>query len=629
LGSEGPAGTLLTRQLATAEELWRALRASTDVDAGEEWSAHRTRVGEFHFRRYRPGEATSNELAERAATEFATAILLDPSNAKASTLEAALLGRGTPIGFPREYDLIPDFPRYEDVVTDYLAVVATLFLSAQILLQNASSAQRVREQVEAQKARLEGSIAVLTIEMARAELGLEVARVEVRKVDQRRGAVQQRLEERREELESAEWSELLGNVFELAIGLVATVATSGAALPYAAAAASAAFGILVVQGDGDRQTFTEIDFRTESVSVGVAESAGGLDKLKELGDPARKVFFSAAKVFDDIDAASADPEYKALMREIATLAFERQAASLRERQARLEVAAAELELAQARADLARIAALRDGIAADITLVGELTRSVIKRTQGYVDVIIKYIFFAGRALELFSLSDEPSGISFDYGYVDPDIEDDAFRSLSRAADVGGGPTKALTLLASYTASWQRLPDILVLRDRFESYTASGQAAHDVQMLSISDPPSLKVLRDTNELLFTLDVTNLPPSRYEDKVESVFLAFVGAKTKHPGVTCILEHGGQWTTRRRDGTHKALRLPPRRTPVLAASSRREADWLTFQRERTDVGFFGRGTATTWRLALEPHEAATNTVDLGQVSEVLIGIGYRSFLQ
>jgi hypothetical protein len=61
----------------------------------------------------------------------------------------------------------------------------------------------------------------------------------------------------------------------------------------------------------------------------------------------------------------------------------------------------------------------------------------------------------------------------------------------------------------------------------------------------------------------------------------------------------------------------------------SRREADWLTVQRERTDTGFFGRGAATTWRLALEPHEVATNSIDLGRLSEVLIGVAYRSFLQ
>jgi len=506
--------------------------------------------------------------------------------------------------------------------------VTSLFLSAQILLQNAANLQLVRDEVDLQKARLEGSIAVLTIENSRAALGLAAARLEVRKVDERLSAVQQRLQERRRELEDAEWSELFGSVFELALVLV-TFGTAGVALPFSAPAASAAYGITALKAAGESATSAEIDFRNEKVSGDVEDQAGGLDKLKELAGPGAKVFLSAAAVFDDIDAASADLESKALIREIATLAFERQAAALRERQAVLEVAAAALELALARADLARIATLRDRLATDTMALGELTRGVIQRTQGYVDVITKFSFFAGRALQLYSLSDTPADISFDYGYVDPDLENDAFRSLSRPSDHRGGSTKALALLDAYLASWQRLPDILVLRDRFESYAASGQVAHDVLMLSISDPASLKLFRETHQLSFALDPRSLPPSRYEDKVESVFVALVGAGTKNPGVTCILEHGGQWTSRRRDGTEKKPRLSPRRTTVLSATSRREADWLTFQRERTDAGFFGRGAATTWRLALERFEADNNSIDLGTLSEILVGIAYRSFLQ
>ena len=38
-------------------------------------------------------------------------------------------------------------------------------------------------------------------------------------------------------------------------------------------------------------------------------------------------------------------------------------------------------------------------------------------------------------------------------------------------------------------------------------------------------------------------NLPPSRYEDKVESVLVALVGAGTTNPGMTCFVEHRGQF--------------------------------------------------------------------------------------
>jgi hypothetical protein len=464
---------------------------------------------------------------------------------------------------------------------------------------------------------------VLAIEKARAELGFEAAAEETRKVDQRREAVGQRLIARRAELEAAEWNALFGSVFDVASALF-TFASGGIALAFSPPAPGrASYGI---SSRDSALTAAQINFQTMTVNEQISNAAGGLAKLFE---PIGAVFVSAQRVFDDIDAGSSDPEYQALVREIATLAFERHAAELRHEQARLEVAAAELELNFAREDLARIQVLRDKIAEDIIARAEITREVAKRAQSYVDVIIKYIFFAGRALEIFTLSDTPTEIRFDYGYVDPDLEEDAFRSLSRPVDFQGGSGKALRLLRAYLESWQRLPEILILRDRFESYEMSGQAAHDVQFVSVSDAARLKIFRDTNALSLAIDPADLPPSRYEDKVESVFLTLVGVQRKHPGLTCIVEHSGEWASRGRDGSQRAMRLSPRRTPVLASIERRESDWLTFQQERRDAGFFGRGVATTWRVSLESHEVSSNAVVLAGLSEILMGVRYRSFIK
>jgi hypothetical protein len=619
-GSTGADGAASTRT-APLETIQSELRAAERVGA-DQWSAHRTRVGEFAFRRVMQGDSQANQLALRAAAEFEAAIRLNGANSRARTLNSLLLSKATPIGFAREYDLIADFERYESVVSDYLAAVGDLFISFQILVENIANSERIRSEIDARRARLEGSIAVLAIEKRRAELGLEAAAQDVRKVDDRRQAVGDRLVERRAELEAAEWSALLGSVFSVAQALV-TFATGGLALVFSSPAPGRAPYSLASRNGALAPR--QIDFRTMTVDEQIFAVAGGLANLLA---PIGNVFVNAQRVFDDIDAGAADPEYQALLRELATLAFERQAAALRHEQARLEVLAADLELTLAREDLERIQILRDRIAADIIARAEIAREVLKRAQTYVDVIIKYIFFAGRALELVTLSDAPTEIRFDYGYVDPDIEEDAFRSLSRPIDLQGGSEKALVLLRAYLASWQRLPDILVLRDRFESYEMSGQVAHDVHFVSVSDAPRLKVFRDTNALSFAIDPTALPPTRYEDKVESVFVTLVGASTKNPGIACIVEHAGEWESRRRDGSRKALRLSPRRTSLLAATSRREADWMTFQHERRDVGFFGRGVATTWRVSLEPHEVTSNVVRLSGVSEILVGVRYRSFL-
>jgi len=45
-------------------------------------------------------------------------------------------------------------------------------------------------------------------------------------------------------------------------------------------------------------------------------------------------------------------------------------------------------------------------------------------------------------------------------------------------------------------------------------------------------------------------------------------------------------------------------------------------------DLPFWGRGVSTAWHLYIEDSEILTNQVDLSQLSQVQVGIGYQSFL-
>ncbi len=44
-------------------------------------------------------------------------------------------------------------------------------------------------------------------------------------------------------------------------------------------------------------------------------------------------------------------------------------------------------------------------------------------------------------------------------------------------------------------------------------------------------------------------------------------------------------------------------------------------------DLGFWGRGVAATWRLYIEQEEIDDHHIDLAQLSEIQIGIGYECF--
>jgi hypothetical protein len=58
-----------------------------------------------------------------------------------------------------------------------------------------------------------------------------------------------------------------------------------------------------------------------------------------------------------------------------------------------------------------------------------------------------------------------------------------------------------------------------------------------------------------------------------------------------------------------------------MLGPTERRESDWLQFQEERTDAGFFGRGAATRWHLRLEEHEKTVNAAATGLAYELIVG--------
>jgi hypothetical protein len=122
--------------------------------------------------------------------------------------------------------------------------------------------------------------------------------------------------------------------------------------------------------------------------------------------------------------------------------------------------------------------------------------------------------------------------------------------------------------------------------------------------------------------------VPPTRFETKVEYVLLSLTGATANVPAISCLVEHSGRFTTRKRDGSTASLILKPRLTVVQTAKSA-----LTFRGVRIgtspdDLSFWGRGVTTTWNVSIEPDEVVRRQVDLSGLSAIEIEIGYEAFL-
>jgi hypothetical protein len=96
----------------------------------------------------------------------------------------------------------------------------------------------------------------------------------------------------------------------------------------------------------------------------------------------------------------------------------------------------------------------------------------------------------------------------------------------------------------------------------------------------------------------------------------------------VTLIVEHSGTYDVTLRDGSTRHLVLHPRPTVTTASKSALQLTGAAVGTSPLDLPFWGRGVCTTWHLSIEDAEILTNQVDLSQLSELQVGIGYQSFL-
>jgi hypothetical protein len=613
VGGTGSAGPLTVQQL-TEVTFWSTI-ATIDPDASAEWSAYRTRLGEFLFRSYRADDPALAGNPILAWVEFAKALALNPANAGAEQLQRQLVGNQNPLGLVRQYDLVPDFPRYEQVVTDYGPMVLGLFQTASFLLANANDLGLMQNAVSSQLAHIEQTVDILRTEQAAAALGVEAAQSELDRVDGRRSQLGEMFQQREEELRSAPFDSFINGI--LGVGTMLIGFGTGASA--VATIAGLAKPVWSSMSDQNLLSLTNWEKGAQARDE-VSDWVGGLADIAEHTTE----LISQGQVLSDIWGSQADPQYQSLLNDAAMLTFERHTAALRKEQADLEKAAVDQRIAQAQEDIVRAQQQLSELVADLRQLGDMIMTLVRRAQGYIDVILKYVFFAARALEIYALVNASGLVSYDYGFIHPDQEEDGFRALSR-----GDASKVLALLGQYLSSWSRLPDVLYFRDAYESYSMSGQAAHDVCFVSITEKGQLQAFATSQELYLTVDRQQLAPTRFEDKVESVTIGLIGAAAAAPGITCIVEHLGNWTARRRDGSEVVFGLPPRRAPVLATASRAALDTLAVRPSEMDLGFWGRGAAANWHIFIEPHEMTSNQVDFQNLVAIHVGVGYRSFIK
>jgi hypothetical protein len=574
------------------------------------WAAYRLRVGTFDFRAFTPGDPVTAGYLDAALVEFDRVLALQPANAEAARLRDQVLSNQNIFGLPRDIDIIPDFPRFEDVVTSYGPMVLSLFQTANSILALDIDIAQKKADLGREIAHLEGLAVVLNLERQTAQAGLEGAQAEAVLAQKRLQAVQKRLSEKEAELQAHEFD--LGGMlttFAVVGGAIVTIATGGTAL---VAVLPELVAVGYDLGANDVVGLIKSDEAKEDFKA----ASGDLKTVVEGG----KAVVSLLKAIESLnDIPQADAEYKQLLREAIDAVGQKKLAELHVGQAQLALRAAAARQALAVNDLQLANQQLAGLQDEIGYLRQVAVTLIRSAQGYMDTLIKYAFLAARALEIYTFADLSSEIRYDYGYLHPDREEDLLVDDAKSLE---------QLLAEYTTSWSRFVGIVNYRNRYEQYFLGANLVHDIKFISIRDPQTLANFRATHDLSLQVDLSELPPSRHEAKAEAVYLALVGVTAAAPAVALIVEHSGTYEVALRDGSTRHLVLHPRPTVTTASKSALQLAGAAVGTSPLDLPFWGRGVSTTWHLSVEDSEILTNQVDFSQLSELQIGIGYQSFL-
>jgi len=291
---------------------------------------------------------------------------------------------------------------------------------------------------------------------------------------------------------------------------------------------------------------------------------------------------------------------------------------LRQEQATFTLQAVTLHLQQAQQDLALARSHLGSLVADQAFLEQVAMTLIRSAQRHMDILIKYAFFAARALEIYTVTDLSNEIHCDYGYIHPDTEQDYQDHL----------LPLVQFIGAYQTSWSRFVDIINYRNSYDNYFSSGTRVHDKVFLSITDPLLLTEFRQTQTLFVPVTLQDLPPTRFEAKAIYVLLSLTGATANVPAISCLVEHAGRFTTRKCNGTLSSLLLRPRLTVVQTAKTGLTYTGVRIGNSPQDLSFWGRGVATMWQVSIEPDEMTRRQIDLSGLSAIEIEIGYEAFL-
>ena len=138
-------------------------------------------------------------------------------------------------------------------------------------------------------------------------------------------------------------------------------------------------------------------------------------------------------------------------------------------------------------------------------MARVAKILIRQFQDYLDYFLGYGFRRDRAFDPYTLADPPRAprFRFDYGYLNPDLEEDAFFALgAQGSGAGPGPGGGLRQIAGAVRPGR------VARAGHDYWNHLGFEGHVA--VPITDPVALGGLKGSKVVSFDVPISVFAPS-----------------------------------------------------------------------------------------------------------------------
>lgn len=608
-GNNGGPGLITIAQVAEVD-----LFKSLDAASAQGWAAYRAEVAGFYFRKFDFGSQLT------ALDETRAALLLNPADAEALTIQSRIMNRQIPSGLPRDLDIAPDFPELAANLTAEIAVVQNAFQSFVSVVSLETIAESIRESLDVMRVQLGNRKQEAQADVVIAKQDVEIAKAEKTNIQKQIDDVQKAIDEVRNR--GFSFGDLISDVGSIA-AVVAGMATGvGAIISIPAGLAAlqrVAEGRDLVTLLGELSNAAKDPKHKTKFEQDIANINGLGGDLKDLVK-GTKSMISFVKVVSDLEGAmshSDQSETGKLLKQQALLVRQKMVAALREKQANTRVAAAELRVNNIAAEIADINERLSHWNNQIASLTAATDVLVRSARRLVDMVMEDVFLAQRAREIYQLELTPD-LRFDFGFLHPDHD----RSLGPAQRAAATLT-SLSGMPIQVLSW------IKMFQQLNTAQIGFDVIHPQLSLTIGDPAQLQAFANGAVLSFSIGLADLPSGMFELKGNALGLEMTGASSTQSSNIWVT-HSGEWSMNRRtDGSVTTMTLRPRREvfAIPAGTGKLTANIPATPQSNSEPGppfsFWGRGVATTFRLQIAPP----STMNLSQLSAIHITVSCIAF--